>query len=69
MRAYMRALGAAAIARPIEFLTLILATLSVGLLVWQLSALNDTLESQAYNYIDTGLIELDKVFIENAACT
>jgi hypothetical protein len=65
--AFLRALGRASIAKPIEFSALVVAAASVGLLVWQLWALNDTLESQAYNYIDSGLIELDKIFIENSA--
>lgn len=54
------------LAKPIEFLTLGIAALSVVLLLWQLWDLNDTLESQAYSYIIAGLTEFDKTNIENS---
>jgi hypothetical protein len=52
--------------KPIEFMTLIVGSISVGLLIWQLWDLNDTLESQAYSYIIAGLTEFDKTSVENS---
>lgn len=59
-------LRAASLQKPVEFAALIIAVISVALLIWQLWALNDTLESQAYNYIIAGLAELDKADIEHS---
>ena len=59
--------------KPIEFLTLIVAAITLVFLWLQLRDVrksidtqNDLLESQAYNYIVSGLLEHDKTFIENA---
>jgi hypothetical protein len=52
--------------KPIEFLTLVVASFTLVPLAWQLRSLNDTLESQAYNYIIAGLADLDKMDVENA---
>jgi hypothetical protein len=62
--AYLKKLACSAMDKPVEFLTLIVAAFSVGILVWQLSELNDNLESQAYSYIIASQTELDKVIIE-----
>jgi hypothetical protein len=57
--------------KPIEFITmvvtvigLVVAIATVGFVAWQLHELNETLESQAYNYIDDNQLELDKAFVE-----
>jgi hypothetical protein len=64
--AFLRKVPGASLEKPVEVLTLVVAAVSVAILVWQLAALNRTLESQAYNYILVGLTELDKMFIEKS---
>ena len=67
------ALRRAFVEKTIEFLTLLVAFASV-LILWKqlydidktLESQNSLLESQAYNYIENGLLELDKIFIEKA---
>jgi hypothetical protein len=73
MRALMTASQKAFINKTIEFLTLITMAISV-LILWlqlrdidkTLESQNSLLESQAYNYIESGLLELDKIFIEKS---
>jgi hypothetical protein len=66
LRTFSRSLIEKSLQKPIEFLTLVVGTLSVALLIWQLWALNDTLDSQAYNAITVGLSEIDKLSVENS---
>jgi hypothetical protein len=61
-----QAFGRAIFEKPIEFFGLSAAIVSVIFLEWQLIDLRDTLESQAYSYIDNNQIELDKAFIDNS---
>jgi hypothetical protein len=53
------------VAKPIEFLTMLTAVIGLAFLGWQLSKLNENLESQAYSYIENQQLELDKIFIEH----
>src|SRR5690242_16863506 len=52
--------------KPIEFMTLLTAVATLVVLQWQLNELNNTLESQAYNYIINSQLDLDKMFIEKS---
>jgi hypothetical protein len=66
MKKFFEAVRTTSEKKPIEFLTLLTAIASIVFLGWQLFELNDTLESQAYSYILSGLHDLDKTFVENA---
>jgi hypothetical protein len=63
---YVGRLFSTALEKPMEFATLAIAAISVVFLVWQLWDLGETLESQAYSYIITGLTEFDKANVENS---
>jgi hypothetical protein len=66
MRAFIKALVRDSSGKPLETLTIVIGTISVFFLAWQLFDLNETLESQAYNTLTTGLVELDKISIDNS---
>lgn len=73
MTSYCDKLKAACRAKPIEFLALVvtfLAFVSAGVGVYfvyeQLAGLTEALESQAYSYIDSNQLSLDRLFIENS---
>ncbi len=66
LHAFFATLPSEILNKRVEFLTLVIAVISVALLLRQLWDLNDTLESQAYSYIAAGLTELDKAGIENS---
>ena len=82
MHTFSAALKKASREKPIELLALMVAALALliaavtAYFLWaQLRSLdktlesqNDLLESQAYNYIDNGLAELDKLITDQTSC-
>ena len=65
METFYEELKKSALAKPIEFLMLLVTFVGLAFAGYQLKGLNDALESQAYGDIDRNLIDLDKVFVEN----
>jgi hypothetical protein len=66
MRAFIRAFARECCRKPLEAVTLAIGTVTVIVLMWQLHDLDRTLESQAYNAITVGLLELDKISVEKS---
>jgi hypothetical protein len=72
MSQFSDALGKSRIDKPIEFLTLIVTTIGLaiaiggaGFVYYQIVAVKQALDSQAYAVITQGLTDLEKIFVDN----
>jgi hypothetical protein len=63
---FVEAIKQATLSKPIEFAGLIVAIATLLVLWVQIGGLVDSLESQAYNYIDSNQLNLDKIMIEHS---